>query len=194
MSETWQWIFSIIGVVAFLMAFPFFLQLLFGQPRICLSFSEDDTGKQGRKIKMHFSNPPVTNWLLQMLRVTRLPAQDFYLLITVFDVSTKKLVTDRFMPEIKLSPSNKGDRVNVPVSILAANVDLARWERSTNSAVLLRYPQPITLKEGIYKFIIEFELDGKTKIFKPSLPTLLFVGKKETEFMWDKSIKKKAYM
>ena len=42
MSDGWQWFFNIIGMVAFLMAFPFVLQLIFGQPKIGFVFSIDD--------------------------------------------------------------------------------------------------------------------------------------------------------
>ncbi len=137
MSPLWQWLFSIIGLVGFIMAFPFFLQLLFGQPHIGYTFSQDDTGSEGRMIKLHLMNPPINNKLLKALRVSRMVAQDVCLRVEVRNDSTGQVVCNSFAPEIVLSNSNRGARVSIPSSIVMANVTLVKWQRSTNSALLL---------------------------------------------------------
>ncbi len=190
MSSFWQWVFAIIGLVAFIMSFPFFLQLVFGQPRIGIVFHYDDSGSEGKLLTISFSNPPITNRLLQALRVTRLPAQDLYLGIRIFNNSTGEVVVDTFMPEIRLSPSDKARRINLPPSILLANVNIARWQRSTNSAVL--YGNKILpLQEGTYLVTIRIEIDGKGNVYKPAL---LHVGKKEDELVWNQEIIDKYLM
>jgi hypothetical protein len=185
MSAFWQWFFAIIGLVAFIMAAPFFLQLLFGQPKIGMVYLYDDAGKDGRVINVHFSNTPITNWLLKILRVTRLPIQDFFLLVKVCDALTGQVIIESFTPEIMLSPSSKDSRVSLNPSFLMANAKLVKWQRSTNSAVLLCGNKPISLREGTYIFNISIDLDGKIKICKPSL---LHIGKIETEMVWDEKI------
>jgi len=185
MSEFWQWFFSIIGLVAFLMAFPFFLQLFFAQPKIGYSFSHDDAGKEGRIIKLHLMNIPVNNWLLKILRVARLPVQDLYLSIRVFDASDGQVISDIFMPKIELSPSDQSERVSLVASLLNANVRLVKWQRSENHATLISGDKLLPLKEGNYIFTMAVEYNGEEKISKPFL---LHIGKTEIEMDWDENI------
>ena len=184
MSPFWQWFFAIIGLVAFIMAAPYILQLIFGQPRIGFSFDHDDSGRDGRLMKIHLMNVPINNRLLQTFKVSRLAAQDVFLSIGIFNASTKEAIFRSFVPEITFSSLNKATRISLPPSILMASVSLAKWERSTNSAILLvnRY---MPLQEGAYVVKIEVGFEGKLKIFPP---ILLHVGKIETEMMWDKDI------
>ena len=65
MSPFWQWVFVFIGLVAFVMAAPFVLQLIFGQPTVDLVFDYDDTGGEGGLLEVHLSNPPINNPLLK---------------------------------------------------------------------------------------------------------------------------------
>lgn len=192
MPTFWQWFFSIIGLVAFIMATPYILQLFFGQPKIGLAFAHADSeNDEGRLIRMHLMNPPINNWLLKTLKVSRMPAQDVYLTIQVCNASTRQVVAAPFLPEIALSPSNKAGRVSLPPSILMAYVDVAKWQRSTNSAVLIHGNSLIPLQEGIYIINIRIGLDGGIKRCKPSL---LHIGKIETEMIWDKDITGKLLM
>jgi hypothetical protein len=184
MPETWQWIFSIIGLVAFLMAFPFILQLVFGQPMIGLRFIHDDSGGEGRVIKVCLMNIPVNNILLKALRVSRLPAQDVYLTVEVYNASNREPIA-QLLPEISSSRFTKVDRISLPPSILMTNVTLVKWQRSNNSAVLVGTFHPIPLKEGDYEFVIRIGSDGNTKICKPAT---LHIGKTEIEMCWDKSV------
>ena len=187
MSLGWQWFFAILSVVAFIMAAPFFLQLLFGQPRIGIIFHHDDTRKEGRLLTIHLMNLPVNDWLLKALRVSRLPALDIFLLVQIVNASTGEVIAKSFMPEISLSPYSKKDgRVSLPPSILSSNTSIARWENSTNSAVLMDTNSLIHLAEGIYRVDIEISLDGNIKIF--GKPCLFHVGKTEVDMDWDKNI------
>jgi len=165
---------------------PFFLQLFFGQPRIGIYFNHDDTGGHGRVIKLRLMNIPVNNPLLKAIKVSRLPAQDVYLTVKVYNASTSEVVAEQFIPEIELSKSTKDNRVNLPSSILMANVTLVKWQRESNSAILISATKPIVLKEGKYLFLIGFGLDDKRKLI--NTPCLLHIGSIETEMFWDKDI------
>lgn len=191
MPTFWQWFFAIIGLVAFLMAMPYILQLLFGQPRIGVTFSHDDSGNEGRVINIHLMNSPINNRLLKALRVSRLSAQDVFLSVKVYNALTKQVVADSFAPEIETFQSNKAIRASLPPSILLANITLAQWQRSTDSAVLFIGSQLIPLKEGTYIFLIQVGLDGETKRFKSFL---LHIGKTENEMVWDKKMTDKIFM
>ncbi len=184
MSPLWQWVFAIIGLVAFIMAFPFFLQLIFGQPRIGVVFSQDDSSSEGRLLTISISNPPIDNRLLQALRVTRLPAQDVFIAIRIFDALTGKVTADTFVPEIKYSPSDASKRINLPPSIMLVKVKLARWQRATNSAVLYA-DKTLPLQEGACIVTMRIDVDGKGKICRP---VSFYVGKKETDLVWDEEI------
>jgi hypothetical protein len=192
MSSHWEWFFAIIGLVgfiiglvAFLMAAPYFLQLLFGQPQIGLVFSYDDSESEGRLIRIHLMNPPIKNRLLKAFRVSRLPAQSVCLSITVINNLTRQVIADSFTTEIDTFQSSKSIRAVLPPSILLANVSLVQWQRSTNSAVLSVGTRLIPLGEGTYIFLIRIDFDGETKRFKP---ILLHIGQTENEMTWDKSI------
>ncbi|MDD5700787.1 MAG: hypothetical protein PHU23_01950 [Dehalococcoidales bacterium] len=184
MSIFWQWVFAIIGLVAFLMATPPILQLIFGQPKIGLSFYDDDTTGEGKTMKIHLMNIPINNWFLKFIRITRLSAQDIYLAIKIFNVSTKQVVTE-FMPEINYSLSSKSERISLPSSLLTASSKVVKWQQSTNSAVIIRGTSLVPLQEGTYVFDIQIGLDSSIKRLKP---ILLHIGKSENEMYWDKRI------
>lgn len=191
MSEFWQWFSFIISVVAFLMAAPTFLQLLFAQPKIGLVFNYDDTGKEGRLLKVHLTNYPINNRILQLLKVSRISAQDVFLTITVSNALTRQIIEHDFIPDIALSMSNKGGRVSLPPSLLASSVSLVRWQKVTNSAVLLKGNSSIPLQEGIYIVSIRLEVDGREIRYKPFY---LHIGKTENEMVWDKNITDKILL
>lgn len=191
MSEFWQWLFAILGLVAFIMAFPFVLQLLFGQPKIGYTFGHDDTGSEGRIIQMHLMNPPINNSFLKMLKVSRIAAQDVYLRVEVREDLTRQIIGHKFAPDIKMSSSNIGVRVGMPPSILMANVTLVKWQRSTNSALLLCGTQPIPLPTGKYTMRIQMGLDGRVLNLKQF--GLLNVGDTENDLRWDERITKNFF-
>lgn len=174
------------------MAFPFFLQLIFGQPRIGYIFREDDTGFDGKLIKIFLMNPPISCKLLKVLRVTRLTAQDVYLNVQVSDALTGQDVSKRFMLEISTSQSAKDGRVSLPPSIFATWVTLVKWQRDTNSAMLLGKEQSLVLPKGRYLFSFQAGLDGSVVIFKQL--GILNVGDTEAELHWDEKIMNKFFM
>jgi len=171
-----------------------FLQQIFGKPKIILSFGHDDPSV-GRLIRIHLMNPPLDDRLikfrlLKLFGVSRSPAYDVYISIRVFNALTKEVVVDWFGPDIGFTPSDKGVRAVLPASRLMTNVDLARWWRSTNSAVLLGN-RNIPLGEGIYGVNIGIGFEGG---FKESPSSAFFhVGKTENEMAWDKSITNKLF-
>jgi|GEM_PF-3188056 len=188
MPVFWQWFSFILGLVAFLMAFPFVLQLFFAQPKIGLSFSHDDTGGQGRVMKIHLMNLPINNSILRFFRVSRLPAQDLYLNVKVFDYTSKQIVADNFMPEIQVSSNDRDNaqRINLPSSLLLVNVRLVKWQTHTNNAILTRGNKPIILKEGVYLFVFRIGINEKLNSFNKQ--ALLYIGKSESDMRWDESI------
>lgn len=189
MPTFWQWFFAIIGGVAFIMAAPTFLQLIFGQPKLELMFGHDDSGTEGRLIKIYLRNKPIESKALQTLRVSRLTAQDVFLSIQVFNVSTGELILKGFVPDIVLSPSSKSGRVSLPPSSLFVSVSLVKWQNSTNSAVLLGN-HDIPLQKGTYLVAVGRGIDGK---IGRSKPLLLHIGEIETRTMWDKDIADKTF-
>lgn len=192
MSEIWQWVFSIIGVVAFLMAFPFFLQLLFGQPQIGYRFGQR-LENEDKLLTLHLINQPINNKILRFLRVSRMTAREVYLRITIINTSTKQIVGKIFAPDIIMSESNKGVRVSMPPTILMANITLVKWQKSNNSSVLLCGKQLISLSEGKYIVQIELGLDGS--ILKLKQVESFNVGENADDLKWeDNNILIKIYL
>jgi hypothetical protein len=191
MSPFWQWFTLILSVVALLMAAPTFLQLLFGQPKIGLRFANDDSGNEGRLIRVYLMNLPIRSQLLKALRVSRMTAQVVCLDIQVRNALTKQVIVDSFPATIALSPYSKDCRISLASSPLMVSVDLAKWQRSTNSAVLIRGDRLTPLQQGEYIINIQFVLDDKIKKCKPAL---LHIGKGETEMVWDRKITDKLLM
>lgn len=191
MSIGWQWFFNIIGVVAFLMAFPFVLQLIFGQPKIGFVFSIDDTGTEGRLLTISLSNMPVDDPILKLIRVTRLPVQDLAILLRVTDAQNGNVIADGFIPKIKLSQKEVSMRTSLPASIILSNIEFVRWKRIAQSAVLFAQNE-IPLVEGVYSVNLRIEMDGKSMIFIK--PILFYVGNSEVELTWNKGIMNKYLM
>lgn len=177
----------IIALVAFIMVIPFFFQLIFGKPKIRFTFGYDDNGGSGRLLKIYLTNDP-RNRLLQSLRIPPLSVEGFYLVIQVWNVSTKELIVDLFKPNIGVQPSDTGTIVNLPPSILMRSVELVKWQISTNSAVLIGNSN-IPLSEGVYLVRIGFELRGE---LKEAGEATFHVGKTETEIVWGKVKMRKA--
>jgi len=168
------------------MAFPFVLQLIFGQPDVGISFHDDDSLNDGKLININIMNPPVNNRLLQLFRVSRMAAQDVSLNIKVFSAINKQPICETFAPEIAFSSSNKSNRISLPSSIVMTNVPVAKWQRATNSAVLLYGKRLLTLNDGLYIFDIRMIIDGRSIRIKRT--GILHVGKTEPELAWDKEI------
>lgn len=190
MPTFWQWFFAIVGGVAFIMATTSFLQIVFGQPKLEFTFGYDDSGGDGRLIKIYLRNCPIENRILQAFRVSRLAALDVFLTLQVFNTSTGKAILNLFSPDIALSSSHKANRVSLPPSSLSVSVSLAKWQRSTNSAVLFGN-HDIPLQEGTYVVVIGRGLDGKVG---RSRPFSFHVGNIETELMWDKDVTKTRWI
>jgi hypothetical protein len=170
----------VIGLVGLLMAILPYIQQLITQPKIGVSFDYDDGAEDGRVLRMHLMNRPSDNRLLQMLKMFRLTAEHVYLALQVFSTSTGEAVSGQFLPDIVLYPSDKGCVVNLPASYLQRNVRLVKWQRSTNSAVLLAN-RDIPLGEGSYIVSIVIEVHGKvTKLGEATF----HVGATETETTW----------
>lgn len=172
------------------MAAPTFLQLIFGQPKLAFAFDYDDTGKDGRLLNIHLMNMPINNPVLKAFKVSRLTAQDMCLSIRVFNASTREVIIDAFMPDIEFSPTDRAGRITLPASLVMANVSLAKWQRLTDSAVLLENTR-IPLPEGTYVVVIGIVLDSRTKLCDP---VLFYVGKIESEMMWEEKLKNKLWM
>lgn len=186
MSDFWQWTFAIIGLAGFIMAFPFFLQLLFGQPSIGYVFREDDTGLDGKLIKMHLVNLPVSNPILKWLKVSRMTAQDVYITVAVVNAVTREEACQPYVLEISMSQASKDGRVSLPPSRMPAWVTLVQWQRDTNSALLLGRTQSLALRKGRYLVSFQGGLDGKFITFRKV--GLLHVGDTEQELRWDEKI------
>lgn len=172
------------------MAAPTFLQLIFGQPKLALSFDHDDTGKDGRVLNIHLINMPINSPILQRFKVSRLTIQDICLSIQVLNASTREVVISSFMPDIELSPSSRAGRIALPPSSVMANVHLVKWQRFPDSAVLLGDTR-IPLPEGTYVLDIGIVLDNKTKVCEP---ISFHIGKAESEMMWDEKLKNQLWM
>jgi hypothetical protein len=186
---------SVIGVVAFVMAVPSFLQQMCGRPKISISFGHDDGESEGRMLRIHLTNPPFDYRLfrfrlLKWLGVSRSPAWDVYMSIEVFNTSTKEVILTSFGPGIGLTQSDKGIRVMLPASMLVTNVDVVRWQRDTNSAVLLGN-HDIPLQESVYGINIGIGFEGGFKVSR--FPALFHVGKTEDEMGWDRALVNKLF-
>ena len=68
---------------------------------------------------------------------------------------------------------------------------LAKWQKETNTALLIHMGRFIPLQEGDYIFVIHVGLDGRQKTLKPAL---LHIGKTETEMLWNKEMADKLLM
>jgi hypothetical protein len=179
----------VIALVALIMTMPYILQLIFGQPKLGIAFDHDDSDDQGRIIRIRIMNKPVSNRLLTTLKVARLPAQGLHLIIQVFDASTRKAITKSFVGEMGLSPSDRTIRVTLPPSIVPINARLARWQRSTNSAILFA-DRDIPLPEGKYIVGIRIELAGTVKV---AAEPILHVGKCQGDMKWDDATSNKVF-
>ena len=70
-----EWVALFIGVLAFLMATPPIIQMIWGRPKVEIEFAKEET-PSGRVLKCEEFNRPVGNRFLRAIGVCRHPVED----------------------------------------------------------------------------------------------------------------------
>ena len=161
----WEWVALIIGAVAFTMAFPPFLQMLFGRPRIVL-FTSDKVIDGGQILQCAIVNLPIRNRLLDFLRITRNSAQGLIALFDIRESRTQNKVYDA-LPYLYSQAGREAQRVDLPAGHVLARFPVVSIDE-TNGFVYagLVLPSKRTktkpLADGVYIVNVRVELGGKT--------------------------------
>ncbi len=118
----WQWLASIAGVVALVVAFPPLIHMIWGRPIITIKIKED-----GRKIngdifwQYDIYNMPVQNKLLKLIHVERLTAEGITSLCILTDYKDETK-SHRMVAEIQDYEGVLKQRVNIPAGLLPVTV------------------------------------------------------------------------
>ena len=112
MAVSWQWIFAIIGVGAFLMAIQPFTQVIWGRPKIEVDFSARDSGNS-RFLDILIFNRPIQNWFLKTIKVRRDKAEDVFVKCCIKNIQTGQVYTEKMFPKI-YNLSAEGYSISLP--------------------------------------------------------------------------------
>jgi hypothetical protein len=122
MAVSWQWIFAIIGLVAFLMAVQPFTQFMWGRPKIEIEFGARDKDKS-RFLDILLLNRPIKSRFLKSIRVRRDKAEDVFLVCEIENCETQQMYAEKMIPKIS-TVEGESLRVALPGSTTPATITL----------------------------------------------------------------------
>jgi hypothetical protein len=172
--DFWQWVFAVIGLVAFLMAVQPFTQFIWGRPRIEINFIARDVGSS-RYLDIVLSNRPVESRILKRLKIRREKAESVFLSCTIKNTQTDKLYAEDLHPEID-GIQQKGLEISLPSSTTPAFISLIVANHERVSLV-----NKTTLIPGKYLLTVTVHYSE----IKFSKQTHFFVGVNTYELCWD---------
>lgn len=162
-ANNWQWLLPlIIGVVALVLAVSPFLQMIYGAPRIVMSFEIDD-----RDLSRYFCfcvwNVPITKGLLKALRVRREQAQDIAANFKILEQGTDRIVCPSTSSySIKTQKGKVEERISLPASLIPAAFPILFISKDRPSEVHICKESKQVLSVGAYKVIATLYVGEKT--------------------------------
>jgi len=136
MAESWQWIFAVIGLVAFLMAIQPFTQFIWGRPKIEIWFEARDINSL-RVLDIFLRNPPIRNRLLIILGVRRMVAEDIGVTFNIKDVRTGNIIRKLDVASLRTAREGNKCQISLPSSLVPAVISLV--QASNDGITKLRY-------------------------------------------------------
>jgi hypothetical protein len=150
----WQWVFSIVGAVAFVM---YLVPMILGRPKVSVWFGVSDD-EEGRILNCKIMNEPLTNKTLVCLGIRRLPVEDMMAHLSI--MQGDKLITTQ-IPQIWLY----NGRANAKRVKLAASYTPAAFGIVTalfkNKDVRVYEDESIVLPFGLYNAYVRVTVDGR---------------------------------
>lgn len=171
------WTGIVISLVAALMATPTVFSLIWGSPKIVLSFDRHEAD-WGRALTCEIRNQPIKNRLGRIL-VRRDAIIDADVTFRILQANTGEVILSEVRPEIRL---RHGDEEVVPYLNLPPSSTLYRWfsvvtwnEGQSMATTAEKSPRPL----GRSEYLVKIMIDGSVKGCKTFI-----VGDNPRELRW----------
>ena len=179
----WEWVALILGVVALMVAVP---QMIWGAPKILVGFGFTNINDTEYFI-CEIWNEPITNRILNFLRVRRDTAPEITAFFTIEDKGSRREVfRASHLVEIKTQTNVVAERVSLPSSFLPATFPIALVSKGDDRVRV--YHKPVgegtelqILPVGDYTVRVELGIGGKVR----KIQRHLTVQKKYPFAYWD---------
>lgn len=183
-------VFSIVGVVGFLIAMPPFTQMIWGRPKLSFSYNEQ-LDENGAVVALMFSmqNKPIRKndgWrmaALHALGVRRDSARDVVAVLNIQEGDTREKVFGA-LPEINTYSSLSGQHVSLPPSFVPATFGVAIIATNTGQVKPGLDPSiEQILSNGLYVVLVTVDVEGirvyagkRSFVVKDTTPFLYWVS------------------
>ena len=185
-----QWVglvFSVIGGVGVLLAFPTLLQLFFGGPRLIEEFETHDDEEGNRMLVVFIKNQPIDKPFGKLSLVKRDTIASFSASFRILNLDINSIVV-----QVHQAPIHSGDedddslrkyRISLPPTIsIGASICVATWFAATGFPMIppTRNKLPVPLVPANYQVQIIFAVDGR----RHDVARNFVAGKTREELMW----------
>jgi hypothetical protein len=184
--DSWAWIGIILAGLGVIMTAPTIFQMIWGKPRVDISF-EDVDDPNGKSLQVFFNNPPVRNKLLRFLGVRRETVQSLTVQFRISEPWSGKILVPIhqgliYTDEVDVAESTCKGRISLPPTFsVGATTMIIMWQ---DGAYIPpdRLRQPRQLTAGIYEVLILFLVDGEPR----QVSRLFTVGTSSTDLQWSR--------
>ena len=159
---------TVLGIIAFIMALPTFLQMKYGLPKILVKF-EDDILTQSRFLVCRVRNQPLTSGFLAKCGVTRSPVLDLTARLTISERGTGRILVNDHPIFIKTAGGVGSTRIELPASTMGVEFcvvgSMLAGDTPGQSTIILKNQFPV-IPNGFYEARIRLSVDGKHQTYE----------------------------
>ncbi len=120
---TWEWVGILLAIIGILMAVQPFLQMIYGQPKLSIRPSVV-MEKETAAIGLHVSNPPITEWWLSLLGVTKQTAEGVVISYMIDELESGKSILPVTFSHTYTGAGNPAKRVDIAASDYASFIPI----------------------------------------------------------------------
>lgn len=155
----WDWVNFVLAMVGVLMAVQPFLQMIYGKPKLTVSF--ESIGTPPCRMICHILNPPLMRGCAYRMGVRTMAAEDIIACFQVADAITKRIIVPSTFVEIFTGNAPSG-RVRIPVSGLPSMFRIANIHPDDGTVRIEQSGMQLPpLQEGRYLVIVQLECEGQ---------------------------------
>ena len=172
----WEWVALGLGTVGLVMSTKPFLQEVFGQPKLTLSFNYAEVivpkvSQEDMILQCEVRNDPIVKGILRLLGVRRLTVEDLIAELIITDAHSGVMIFSA-VPMINTFTGIRSQRTVLPASDIPGTFGVAYFPKETGPV----YPglsgdDPI-LEAGTYKVAVSLKAAGLSILTKTALFTV----------------------
>lgn len=150
-------IISIIALGVALMALPTVAQMVWGKPRLIITFHSQEV-EGGKVMTCRFFNLPIAEGLKKKIGVRRMPIEDLMADFSIAEYGSNKVIHPGKVPCIlKYDGVNDAQRISLPASIFPAKFGIASVYYATKTVTVFEENTDLPIGKYIVKVNAQFQ-------------------------------------